>query len=67
MTSGSVFAMQLVNGITLKNTCTGAVDAESKLHYGQRRYNQLLKERLEIFLHGFNAIELRHSRRVGIC
>ena len=65
--NGLHLAMQLVNGITLKEYLHRSRERQSKLHYGQRRYNQLLKERLEIFLHICDAIEYSHSRHIIHC
>lgn len=65
--NGLHLAMQLINGITLKEYLHRSRERQSKLHYGQRRYNQLLKERLEIFLHICDAIEYSHSRHIIHC
>lgn len=64
---GLHLAMQLINGITLKEYLRRSREQQEKQHYSQKRYKQLLQERLEMFLHVCDAIEYCHSRRIIHC
>lgn len=64
---GLHLAMQLINGITLKEYLRRSREQQEEQHYPQKRYKQLLQERLEMFLHVCDAIEYSHSRRIIHC
>lgn len=65
--NGVHLTMQLINGITLKKYLQRVRERQSRNHDGQKRYNQFLRERLEIFLHICDAIEYSHSRHIIHC
>ena len=64
---GLNLAMQLINGITLKEFLRRTRKQHAQQRCSQRRYNLLLRERLDMFLRVCDALEYSHSCRIIHC
>ncbi|MBO4511350.1 MAG: serine/threonine protein kinase, partial [Victivallales bacterium] len=64
---GLHMAMQLINGITLKEYLARTLEEHQKNNWSNAQATRLLQERLEIFLHICDAIDYSHSKGIIHC
>ena len=64
---GLHLAMQLINGITLKEYLARTLEEHQKNNWSNAQVTRLLQERLEIFLHICDAIDYSHSKGIIHC
>lgn len=64
---GLHMAMQLINGITLKEYLARTLEEHQKNNWSNAQTTRLLQERLEMFLHICDAIDYSHSKGIIHC